>query len=184
MAYIKTKAIVINKKAYKENDVLVTALSQNLGKIFFIAKGASSHKSHRNATLQLGNLIQIDLYQKNDFYWLSDSKTIKNFIKTDKSLNQIKYAFYFLEIINQLVAQDQDTLNLFDKSIKIFEAIETKSFSKYVDYQIDFINMLGFGIPNEISKLQQQKKYPSCLEKLIDHIESIIQNPLQSSKIV
>ena len=184
MSYLKTKAIIINKKVYKENDLLVTVLSQNQGKLFFIAKGASNTKSSRNSTLQLGNIVNLDLYQKNDFYWLSDSVTIKNLFKNRKSLNQIKFTFYFLEILNQLVSENLHQELLFDKSISLILAIENKSFTKYVDHLIDLIKILGYGIPENITTLQRQGQYLTCQKLLINYIQTIIELPLQTSKII
>lgn len=184
MSYLKTKAIIINKKVYKENDLLVTILSQNLGKLFFIAKGASNSRSSRNATLQLGNIVSLDLYQKNDFYWLSDSVTLKNLFKNRKSLNQIKFTFYFLEVLNQLVAENQHQELIFNKSISIILAIENKSFTKYVDHLIDLIKILGYGIPENIVAFQRQGQYLTCQKMLINYIQTIIELPLQTSKII
>lgn len=184
MSYLKTKAIIINKKVYKENDLLVTVLSQNQGKLFFIAKGASNTKSSRNSTLQLGNIVNLDLYQKNDFYWLSDSVTIKNLFKNRKSLNQIKFTFYFLEILNQLVSENLHQELLFDKSISLILAIENKSFTKYVDHLIDLIKILGYGIPENITTSQRQGQYLTCQKLLINYIQTIIELPLQTSKII
>jgi len=183
-SYLKTKAIIINKKVYRENDLLITVLSQNQGKLFFIAKGASSSKSNRNATLQLGNIVSLDLYQKNNFYWLSDSVTLKNLFKNRKSLNQIKFTFYFLEVLNQLVAENLHQELIFDKSISIISAIENKSFSKYVDHLINLIKILGYGIPENITTSQRQDQYLTCQKLLINYIQTIIELPLQTSKII
>ena len=184
MSYLKTKAIIINKKIYKENDLLVTILSQNLGKLFFIAKGASNFKNNRNSTLQLGNLVNLNLYQKNDLYWLSDSATLRNLFKNRKSLNQIKFTFYFLEILNQLVSQNQPQELLFDKSVSIINSIENKSFTKYIDHLIDLIKILGYGIPQNISTSQRQGQYLTCQKLLLNYIQTIIELPLQTSKII
>ncbi len=93
MPYNKTICIVIRKKQYKETDIIVSVLSDTLGRISFIAKGANNSKSNRISSLQLGNLISVQLYQKNDIYWLSEVKTIKNFIKNPRI--SIKADSYF-----------------------------------------------------------------------------------------
>jgi DNA repair protein RecO len=128
--YLSTTAIVINKKSVKESDLLVTLLTPNLGKIVAIAKGIKNIKSSRLGTIQLGNLIKAQLYQKNDFLWLSESQTIVSFLQTDKSLAQLNLLFYFLEIINHFIAENQQIENVFDISCHLVDAIRSKPISK------------------------------------------------------
>jgi len=182
VSYQKTVVIVINKKQYKETDLIITALSQNLGKISFIAKGANTSRSSRISSLQLGNTISIQLYQKRDIYWLSEVKTIKNFIKTSKNLNQLKFLFFYLELINRLIADHQLIDNVFQISQKAVYSIERGSLKSFVDSQIDLLNLLGFGIPKPVLTHQQNKSYLACQKLLIKHFESIIEKPLSTIK--
>ena len=105
--YQNTIGIVINKKTVKETDLLITLLTPKNGKIIALAKGAKNIKSSRLSCLQLGNTIKAQIYQKNDYLWLSESKTIISFLRQNKSLTQINLLFYFLEILNQLIAENQ-----------------------------------------------------------------------------
>ena len=182
MSYQKTICIVIRKKQYKETDIIVTVLSDTLGRISFIAKGANNSKSNRISSLQLGNIISVQLYQKNDIYWLSEVRTIKNFIKETKNLNQTRFLFFFLEILNQLIADGQHIDGLFDISRQTIITIEKKSLNRFIDNQIKFLDLLGFGIPQDIYKNLQQKEYIKCQKQLIKHFESIIEKPLLTIK--
>ena len=78
---INTKAIVINIKNNREKDLTVTLLTPNLGKINVIASGAKSIKSTRSQSLQLGNIVKISLYQKNNYYWLTESNSTLSFLQ-------------------------------------------------------------------------------------------------------
>jgi len=180
--YQKTVAIVINKRQYKETDLIITVLSQDLGKVSFIAKGANNSKSNRVSSLQLGNTISIQLYQKGDIYWLSETRTVKNFIKTSKNLNQLRLLFFYLELINQLIADHQLIDNVYQISLKAVYSIEKGSLKSFVDSQIDLLNLLGFGIPKPILTYQQNRSYLACQKLLIKHFESIIEKPISSIK--
>ena len=83
--YTSTVGIVINKKTSKESDLLITILTPKLGKIVALAKGAKNIKSSRLGNLQLGNTIKVQLYQKNDFTWISESQNLIPFMQTDKN---------------------------------------------------------------------------------------------------
>jgi DNA repair protein RecO len=182
VSYQKTICIVINKKQYKETDLIITVLSDTLGKTSFIAKGANNSRSSRVSSLQLGNLISVQLYQKNDIYWLSEVKTVKNFIKQSKNLNQVRFLFFFLEVLNKLIAQEQHIDGLFEISQQIIISIEDKSLNRFIDNQIKFLDLLGFGIPQDIATNLQQKKYIKCQKQLVKHFESIIEKPLLTIK--
>lgn len=182
MPYQKTTCIVINKKRYKESDLIITVLSDSLGKISFIAKGANNSKSGRISSLQLGNIIFVQLYKKNDIYWLSEVKTIKNFIKLSKNLNQARFLFLFLEVLNQLIAQEQVIDGLFEISQQSIQAIEEKSLNRFINKQIEFLDLLGFGIPQNIHANLENKQYIKCQKQLIKHFESIIEKPLLTIK--
>ena len=93
--YTSTIGLVINKKTSKEADLVITLLTPKMGKIVALAKGAKNIKSSRLGNLQLGNLIKVQLYQKNNFIWLSESQNIDSFLQTKKNLAQLNLLFYF-----------------------------------------------------------------------------------------
>ena len=90
--------IVINKKTTKESDVFVSLLTTNNGKIVALAKGAKTIKSSRLGSLQLANTIKAQIYQKDNFNWLSETQTIDSFLTPSTSLTQINLIFYYIRI--------------------------------------------------------------------------------------
>lgn len=160
----------------------MTILSDHLGKISFIAKGANNSKSARVSSLQLGNIISVQLYQKNDIYWLSEVKTIKNFIKQSKNLNQTNFLFYFLELLNYTVADNQHIDQLFEISCHTIKSIEDKSLDKFIKNQIKLLDLFGFGVPSNIIDKLQHRQYIDCQKDIIKHVESIIEKPLLTVK--
>jgi DNA repair protein RecO (recombination protein O) len=181
--YFSTTAIVINKKNVKESDLLVTLLTPSLGKIVAIAKGIKSIKSSRLGTIQLGNLIKAHLYQKNDFLWLSESQTIVSFLQTDKNLSQLNLLFYFLEIINHFIAENQNIEGVFDISCRLVDAINRNQVKTYIHNEILLLHTLGFGTSKEVTESFDQKNYRLCQKLLKSYFESIIEHPLQSNKL-
>ena len=98
-SYLNTLAIVINSRYVRESDLVVTLLTQSLGKITVTAKGAKNIKSSRLGSLQLGNIIKAHLFKKGDYLWLTESTTVSQFLLNEKTLTQINLLFYFLEIL-------------------------------------------------------------------------------------
>lgn len=178
-----TPGIVIKTKTIKESDIFVTLLTPNLGKITVLAKGAKNIKSSRLGSLQLGNIIKAQLYQKNDFLWLSESITLSQFLHTKKNLTQLNLLFYFLELLNYFVADNQQINLIYPISEKVITAINHNNLADFIKYEIEFIRTLGFGLPSGIQKTFDDKDFIGCQKLIKIHLESIIEKPLQSSKL-
>lgn len=181
--YFTTLALVIKKHTLKESDLLITLLTPFQGKIVTLAKGAKTIKSKRLSTLQLGNTIKVQIYNRNGYRWLSESQTINSFLKNQKTLIQSNLLFYFLEILNQFIAENQQIDNIYQISQNIIKSIQNNSFNKFIKYEIDFIQILGFGLPKKIPALYESKNYRQCQQAIKSFLESIIQKPLTSNKL-
>ncbi|HPT65955.1 MAG TPA: DNA repair protein RecO [Candidatus Woesebacteria bacterium] len=181
--YQSTVGIVINKKTIKETDLLVTLLTPKNGKIIALAKGAKNIKSSRLSSLQLGNIIKVQLYQKNDFLWLSEAQTITPFLQHNKSLTQINLLFYFLEILNRLIAENQQIENIYKISQDLVEAINQNQLHRYIKNEILFLETLGFGVPDEITQYFKKEDYKTTQQLIKGFFESIIEKPLESNKL-
>jgi DNA repair protein RecO len=178
-----TLGIVIKTKTVKESDIRVTLLTPNLGKISCLAKGAKNIKSSRLGSLQLGNIIKAHLYQKNDFLWLSESTTVSQFLRHKKNLTQLNLLFYILEILNLVIAENQQLPDVYETSEKIITAINNNHLAEFIKYEIKLVNILGFGLPEEINESFKQQDYINSQKLIKRHLESIIEKPLQSNKL-
>ncbi len=178
-----TLGIVVKTKVYRETDIFVTLLTPELGKIVVLAKGAKNIKSSRLGTLQLGNIIKAHLYQKNDFLWLSESISVSQFLHHQKSLTQLNLLFYVLEIINYFIAENQNIPGIYQISEKLITSINLNQLSQFIKYEMEFINFLGFGLPETVTQAYQQQDYITAQKILKRHLESIIEKPLQSDKL-
>ena len=181
--HISTLGIVINKKTSKEADLVITLLTPKIGKIIALAKGAKSIKSSRLGNLQLGNIIKVQLYQKNNFFWISETQNVASFLQTDKNLAQLNLLFYFLEIVNQFVAENQQIEKMFDISQNIITAINKNYIHQYIQNEIYFLETLGFGVPVDIKENFNKKDYKTCQKLIKRFFESIIEKPLESNKL-
>jgi len=181
--YQNTLAIVIKTIVVRESDILVTLLTPSLGKIVCLAKGAKNIKSSRLGSLQLGNIIKANLYQKNERLWLSESIAVSQFLRNSKNLTQLNLLFYFLEILNHFVAENQQINDVYQISEKLIKSINDNQLAHFIQNEIDFINTLGFGLPKVIKDNYQQKNYIHSQKLIKQFLESIIDRPLQSSKL-
>ena len=181
--YESTLALVIKSMTVKEADIRVTLLTPHSGKIIALAKGAKNIKSTRLGSLQLGNVIKCHLYRKGEYLWLSESTTISQFLHHPKNLTQLNLLFYFLEILNYFIADNQQIDGIYEISTQTIEAINQNHLISFIKHEIEFINLLGFGLPDHIEQLFQNKDYVSCQKQLKLFLESIIEKKLESNEL-
>jgi DNA repair protein RecO (recombination protein O) len=181
--YHTVTAIVINKKQIKENDLLITLLTPDEGKIVALAKGATNIKSRRLSSLQLGNIIKAHIYKKNDHSWISETTVIVPFLNQPKNLSQLGLLFYFLELINRFIAENQQIDGCYSVSQNIILAINRHHVPNFIQNEIALLHLLGFGQPPSIIELFKSQDYKNCQKQLKLHFESILEKPLESNKL-
>lgn len=181
--YQSGQGIVIKKTTVHDSDYIVTILTPDNGKIFCLAKGVKNIKSHRLGSLELGNIVKISTYSKDNYTWLSESQTTFPFLQSDKSLTQLNLLFYVLEIINHFLAENQQIEGVYQTVENLIKAISQNSFNELVLQEINLIEALGFGTPPEISQSFSSNDLPTTQKLIRRYLESIIEKPLQSSKL-
>lgn len=181
--YLNVTGIVIKRRVQGDTDLQITLFTNNEGKINCLAKGATSFLSRRGAHLQIGNIIKATLFKKNDRYWISDASCQKAFLATNKNLIQLNLLFYFLEILNRILPENQINPQLYDTSINLISAIRNNHFHQYIENEIKFIKLLGFGPTNEICDSFNKNKLKLCQNLIRELIENVMERPLQSQKL-
>jgi len=98
-------------------------------------------------------------------------------------LAQLNLLFYFLEIVNLFVAENQHIDKIFEISQNIIAAINKNLIRQYIQNEIYFLETLGFGVPLDIKTYFSQKDYKTSQKLIKRFFESIIEKPLQSNKL-
>lgn len=181
--FVTTTAVVINKHQQKEGDLLITLFTPNLGKIKCVAKSVQSLKSRRLGHLEIGSIIKTSLYEKNSFYWLSETESISSFLCNSSTLSQISLLFYFLEIVNTLLPSEQSQPELYEIIVKVVNSISQNHFPTFIEQEMLFLEELGYGVPKEIYDNYQNKDYKNAQQLIKKYCESIIEKPLKSSHL-
>jgi len=168
---IKTEAVVLKKKSLLNKDYLVTIFSEYEGKIKVFAKGTKKITSRRLSYLQTGNLIQGLIYKKDNRFYLQETKLISGFSKIKDSPKKSNYLYYFLFILERLLAENQRDFSVYTM-LKNFliQLSENSKFNEFNLYQ--YINKL-------IQDLGYSKEDYSP-DELKQFIEEIINEKLPS----
>jgi len=181
--YLSAQAIVIRKQNLRDSDILYTFLTPTLGKLVALAKNIRQAKSRRLGHLQLGNLVKVSFYSINHQYWISEASTINSFLINKKNLTQFNLLFYFLEILNNSIAEGQIIDNIYVITNNLINSINKNKFSDFIDSEIKLMASLGFGIPQEILNSYHQNDLKQCQLHIKNFLESVIEKPLHSNKL-
>lgn len=109
MNLIKTKGIVIKEVQYKDNDKIITLLTDELGKVSCIAKGAKKNNSPILANAQYLVYSEFVLYKSNNFYYVNSATVINTFYNLRIDLDKLNYAFELTRLVQNVTDENEDT---------------------------------------------------------------------------
>ncbi len=156
MDLIKVKGIVIRETTYKDNDKIITILTDKLGKISCMARGAKKNNSPILANSQYLVYSEFVLYKSKNFYMVNSATIINMFYKFRTNFDKMEKAFELTRIINLITDENEDTslvLKLFLNTIYILENDLKNDDMVIATFKIKLFCVLGF-YPN-ISKCSQ-----------------------------
>jgi DNA repair protein RecO len=180
--FVVTKAIVINRLP-RENNIDITLLTNKLGKIYVKANGAQKITSRRLGQIQLGNIINAHLYRRQNSFWLSEATVESAFLQNQISLSQSNLLFFILEVSNRLIPIEVNQPEIFLTINQAIDNIKNNSFAKLIKAEIKFLDLLGFGPPEDIIISFTEKNYRRCQQLITAYFESLTNHQFQSLKL-
>jgi len=107
-----TRGIVLRATDTKESDKILTVLTEDLGLVSVIAKGARSRKSRYAAACQ--NLVysELVLSQSNGWYYLAEASTMELFTSLTGDIEKLALGSYFAELTEAVCGGGEDTRDL------------------------------------------------------------------------
>lgn len=145
----KTKAVIIKAIDYKENDKLIWAYSEELGKITFIARGSKKSKS-RNLSLTLplcfGDYI---FFKGRSLYNLQEGKIINSFQGLLDNLDKLTYSSYICELIDICIEEGEVNKDLFREFITCLYLLSTDAMDYELlirGFELRLLRATGYGL--------------------------------------
>ena len=141
------KAYVIHSRPYKETSLIVTFLTEKKGKISAVAKGAKRKNSRLSGNLEPFQCLNIDYRGKSDLKSLVLAEPIEVFEDFFGSEN-LYSAFYVNELINFLVAQADESMEIFDIYKKCISNLKRNNQIEKIlrDFELKILSILGYEI--------------------------------------
>ncbi len=157
-------AIIISRRDFRENDVLVSLYTKNYGKQVTIARGAKKSKAKLSSHIEPLTLVDTLIIPTKAISYLASSKTKESFYQIKNSYNKLQIAGKVLNIFNQSIKENEGDQKLFNYLYswlkKIEESKEENIEYLFLVWMIRFLDSLGF-LPNFINCQRCQKKLVS-----------------------
>ncbi len=100
-----TKGIVLRATATKEADYILNILTDSLGRIAVVARGARRKGSRIAAGSELLAFSELVLYQRGNWYYLDEASTISLFDGIRQDIELLSLASYFAEMTECVTAE-------------------------------------------------------------------------------
>lgn len=104
---IVTKGIVLRVTPTKEADYILTLLTDTLGRISAIARGARRRTSRIAAGCELLAFSELVLYRRGSWYYLDEASTISLFDGVRQDVELLALGSYFAEMTECVTAEDE-----------------------------------------------------------------------------
>jgi DNA repair protein RecO (recombination protein O) len=138
---------VIKEVVYKDNDKIITILTDNLGKISCMAKGAKKTSSPILANAQYLVYSEFVLTKGKSYYYVNSASVIDTFYKLRVDFNKLDQAFELTRILNSTTDENQDTskiLRLFLNTLYVIEHDKKPKELIEAIFKIKLLTLLGF----------------------------------------
>jgi len=166
----KTLGIVIKRVNFGEADKILTLLTPTFGKLRCIAPGVRRLHSRKAPSLELFSLSRLFLVKGKNLDIVTEAELIASFRNLRKSLERIKLAYQFCELVNLMTAEGQEQKEIFallSKALTWLNDTPKLNQEGLRRFQLRLLQDLGFGLPPK-----------QDLANLTHHIEAIIDKEL------
>jgi len=128
MQQIETKALIIKGTNYGESDRIMVLITEDLGNIKGIAKGARKSLKRFGGALEPFTLTKLLIKEgKGELCYINDAKVVNTFKSIKSDIEKISYGSYILELADALSVEDNDPVS---ETNKVFFALLLSSLEK------------------------------------------------------
>ena len=119
------RGIVLRVSESKESDCVLTVLTDEMGKLPVIAKGARSRRSKVSAAAQLLTYSEMVLSESHGWQYLTEANTIELFDGVRSDVELLSLASYFAELVDHVASDDAEAGELLPLLLNALYALGT-----------------------------------------------------------
>jgi DNA repair protein RecO (recombination protein O) len=146
---VKTEAVVLKSRRYRETSKIVTFYSRKFGKITGIAKGARETKSRFGAALEPMTHVTLVLYKKehHELHLISQSEIVQLFPHLHSDLVKITAGLSVIELIDAAMHDEEPNEMIFRLLLQVLAGLDsaTKNLQSVLYYfRLRLLDLMGF----------------------------------------
>lgn len=119
------KGIILRESDSKESDKILTVLTNEMGRISVIAKGARSRRSKVSAAAQLLAYSELVLSESHGWQYLTEACTIELFDGVRGDVELLSLGSYFAELVDYVTTDDTEAGELLSLLLNALYALGT-----------------------------------------------------------
>ncbi|MBD9251513.1 DNA repair protein RecO [bacterium] len=139
-----TKGIVLRATATKEADYILNILTDSLGRIAVVARGARRKGSRIAAGSELLAFSELVLYQRGNWYYLDEASTISLFDGIRQDIELLSLASYFAEMTECVTAEDEPVPEILSLLLNSLYALDTLHWTRGFTVTFNEVKSWGY----------------------------------------
>jgi DNA repair protein RecO (recombination protein O) len=160
-----SEGIVLARRNYSEADRILVIFTKHFGKISLLAKGIRKPKSRKRGHLEIFSRIKFSSSRGNSIDIMTEVEVVDSYPTIRKSLRKVSLAYYFVEVINKVVREQEENSDLYKFLIEFLERLGADENLR--DLRAEFVKrllvLIGFW-----PKDRPLPDYDSVLEKVLE----------------
>ena len=124
--FYTTKGLILRETEYKDNDKLLTVLTEDMGVLTAKARGVKRKNSPLRSGCQLLGYSEFTLYEKNGFYTVNEAEPIMLFMGLRSDIELLSLGAYFAQVLEAVGAEDYNNPELLALGLNCLYALDQK----------------------------------------------------------
>lgn len=154
----RIKAIILNRKPFRESDLSVTVYSFERGKQALVARGAKKFRSKVAAHLEPLCLSEIMVVRGRQFDYVGSAISDNCFIKIKENLEKLEAAGKAVFWLNKLIKEEESDIKIFELIKEYFDVLEQ------VDLKLESKLFANFFALKLLSRLGYKPELYQCVK--------------------
>lgn len=145
--FYTTKTLVLRETQYKDNDKLLSVLSQELGLITVKARGVKRKNSPLRSGCQLLCYSEMTLFEKNGYYTVNEAEPLEMFMGLRTDIELLSLGAYFAQILETTAAQDHvdpELLSLGLNSLYALDKLHKPQRLVKAVFELRLLSLIGY----------------------------------------
>lgn len=147
MDVIKTSGVVIRRTKVKDNDLMLTIFTKDLGVIRASARGARGFKNKLSAGTALFAYSEFLLYPGKEVYKVNSCELLESFYSLTSNIERLAFATYIADLTGYVIQEEAETerlLSLFLNTFYLFARWGGELRTVKCVYELKLLEFLGF----------------------------------------